>query len=164
MDALRRVLDSRYLTPATAPIRRTATVTAVDTTTATATVQVGGDTAVSGSSVPYVGTVQPAVNDVVLLDVIAGAPVIVASVLPRMQWGHVDVVFSAAASAETTVTWPVPYSASPEVIHSVQVASNLDILSNLKTLSATAGTFRLFQRGLGNVSGTATLHWQARGR
>lgn len=79
MTGFQRVLDGRYLTPTTVPVRRVAVVTAVDTAAGVATVTVGGDPT-DDPGVPYLASYLPAVGDVAQMDLVAGAPVLLGRV------------------------------------------------------------------------------------
>lgn len=85
---------------------------------------------------------------------------------PVRQAGKQTFVFSSNASVSASVVWPVsfPGGVVPVVLHSVEVPSNLDILSNMTAAPTNTGaSFRLFQRALSTVSGTAVLHWEVSG-
>lgn len=120
-------------------------------------------------TMPSVSEYAPVVGDVVwvaqlgptyvLVDLVAG-PV-------RQSTRLVSVVFAAVAFVNgVTITYPVPYPVGvvPTVMHSVEIGSGLDILSNLSSPPTNTGaTFRLFTRGGGAVSGTAKLSWESIG-
>lgn len=79
------------------------------------------------------------------------------------QSGQTSVGFVATSVGTANITFPVPYQSTPDFVHSVHIGSNLDVLSNLQALNATSAVLRLFTRALGNITGTAILHWEASG-
>ena len=81
----------------------------------------------------------------------------------KVQVGEQTVTFATESAKTATVTWATAFGATPVVTHSIRVGSNNDVLSNLQTVSTTQGGFRLFTRGLGNVTGDAFLAYWAVG-
>lgn len=77
------------------------------------------------------------------------------------QHGTFSVTFSATSAATGTLTFPVAFVKAPVINGTVQVGSNLDILMNWQTVSATAATWRLFQKSGSSVTGTPVVHWWA---
>jgi hypothetical protein len=145
-----------------AVVRRNGTITAV-TALATATVTI------DGSSVPGVPCLQsytPVVGDNVLVDLVAGSPLVVgaAGAVSRIQYGRTAYALTSAASTTLVVTWPTPFVAAPTVVlHSIEQGGGFDMISNMQSKLPTTGQFRIFTRALTAVTTTGFLNWMARG-
>lgn len=78
-----------------------------------------------------------------------------------IEFGTFNSTFTAANSTSGTQTFAHTFTATPVVVATVLIGSNLDVLINLQTVSTTNFTWRLFQKSGTNISGTATVHWVA---
>jgi hypothetical protein len=143
------------------------TVTAYDATTARATVDVFG-TALTG--VLNVTGEKLLANYVVWVEQrggALGADWVVTGIynpVVRHQFGSFTTVFSTVNSTSGTLTFPAAFPITPTWVQMhVQVGSNLDILVNTTGAPSTTGVaWRAFQKDGTNVSGTATIYWEAR--
>ena len=83
----------------------------------------------------------------------------------KIQFGTFTSTFSAESSKTGTLTFTDAFSAAPDMVQAtVGIGANLDVLVNWTNAPTSTGVgWRLFQRALSNISGTATVHWMAIG-
>lgn len=93
-----------------------------------------------------------------------GIPSVAGVAVPLINFGTITLSFSAVAAVTgTSPTFGTTYSATPTVLTSIQVGSNLDILVNPQSVTTTNFSYRAFNRANTAVTGTAFLHWMAIG-
>lgn len=142
MDTFRRVLDARYRTPDATPQRRLAVVVAVAATTATVTV--GGDpTAVAG--VPWLASALPAVADTVVVDIVAGAPLIVGIVGAASRIPHSETLNTVGAADTTTSATYVNLAATSSMTFTkLHGSTALELALHATSFSSATGTVTRF--------------------
>lgn len=79
------------------------------------------------------------------------------------QHGTFSSSFAAQNSTTGTLTFPFTFTNAPSIPTSVLVGSNLDVLLNWQTITTTQATWRLFQKGGVNITGTVIVDWWAVG-